>query len=370
MKLKLTLDARLVNSSGIGVYLQNIIGAELNNSFDLELLCHIRDDAFFNTDIVKKHYDAGLYSLKELFQTSSYTKNTDIFWSPHYNVPLLNYAKKIKIVTIHDVYHLAYFNTLSIKQKLYVKLVMNRAVNNADIIFTVSNFSKNQILKYFNCDPKKIKVVYNGIDFELFNNVNKNVIVNDVLNKYNIQPNYILFVGNVKPHKNLKTALLGFKRYLTEFTEDTNLKFIIIGKKEGFITGDATIFELLKDPILSKSVIFTGWVDNKDLPVIYQNASCFLFPSYYEGFGFPPLESMAAGVPVLSSNASCLTEIYGNAAYYFNPFDEKAIAVGLNTVLTDEKIKNELVEAGYVQAQKYTWNTCVNEIIKYINEGT
>lgn len=371
--MKLTIDARLINSSGIGVYIQNIIRSSLIFNYDLTLLYKSVDKDFYidmSSKVKLKEYNAELYSIKELLHTPAKTRNTDIFWSPHYNVPLLNFASKLKVVTIHDVFHLAYYHTLSAAQKVYAKLMISRAVK-SDLIFTVSEFSKAEIVKYTKCNPDNIKVIYNGIDFKKFSIKTSEEQKQSVLAKYKITTPFILFVGNVKPHKNLKNALSGFKEFVSNNSSlSANYKFVIAGKREGFITGDKDIYTLLSDPFYKNKVQFTGWVDDEDLPLLYQQALTFIFPSLYEGFGFPPLEAMSAGCPVISSNAACLPEMYGDAALYFNPLNSSEIAETLLTVINNESIRESLIQNGKIQAKKYNWDETINKKLKFIEEYT
>jgi glycosyltransferase involved in cell wall biosynthesis len=368
--MKLTIDARLVSSSGIGVYIQNIIKSPLLLNYDLELLYRAVDRDYFNTvatTVKLTEYNAGLYSINELLNTSFTTRNTDIFWSPHYNVPLFNFASRLNVVTIHDVFHLAYYHTLSTLQKVYAKVMISKAVK-SKLIFTVSEFSKNEIIRHTSCNPDNIRVVHNGIDFQKFNYRFSPGVTNKVLQTYKINSPYVLFVGNVKPHKNLKTALLGFKELLCSSSGFNDYKFVIVGKREGFITGDKQLGGLLNDPFYSSRVQFTGWVKDDELPVLYQQAKTFIFPSIYEGFGFPPLEAMAAGCPVVSSDSACMPEIYQDAALYFNPLKEAEIAEALFNVLNNNGIRDTLVKKGLNQGKKYSWDSTVAKKLKYIEE--
>ncbi len=366
--MNLTIDARLINSSGIGVYLQNVLKSERLNNYSLKLLYKEEELSFFkniaaNAELIP--YNAPLYSLQELLLTPAKTSNTDIFWSPHFNVPVMNFAKKLKVVTIHDVFHLAHYNTLSTGQKIYAKLMYQKAVQSSDIIFTVSETSKKEIIKYTGAVADKIKVVYNGIDFQQFNTILNKEAKQKVLDNYSIDFPFVLFVGNVKPHKNLRNALLGFKEYLLN-EKTTDVKFVIVGRREGFITGDTGINTMVQDPVLKDKVHFTGWVQHEDLPALYQQAKAFVFPSYYEGFGFPPLEAMAAGCPVISSNASCMPEIYGEAALFFNPSNTNEIGEALNHILNDEEVRINLIEKGFQQSKKYNWQESIDTKMNWI----
>ncbi len=361
--MKLTIDARLIRGSGIGVYIQNIVKSPQLSRFELELLVLNRDTAFAKNICPHgkvKEYNSNIYSIKELIVSPFKTVNTNIFWSPHYNVPILNFASDLKIATIHDVYHLAYSDTLNAKQKLYAEMMITRAVHYSDVVYTVSDFSKSEIIKKVKCDPDKINVVHNGIDSRRFERVFSKEEEKRIVNKYSLPQLFILFVGNVKPHKNLKTALLGFK-YYCQSTSSTDLKFVIAGKRDGFITGDSEVKKMIEQPFFKEKVNFTGWIADEDLPLIYQKASLFIFPSIYEGFGFPPLEAMAAGCPVISSNSACMPEIYGDAALYFYPLYKKEIGERIHDVLHSDQIRDDLVRKGLKKAEEYTWEEAVRK---------
>lgn len=371
--MNLTIDARLINSSGIGVYIQNILKSSRLKNYQLRLLYKDAEIDFFNelTSFAEMvPFNAALYSIGELVKTPQKTRHSDVFWSPHFNVPIMNFAKKLKVVTIHDVFHLAHFDTLSKMQQVYAKVMYQRAVQSSDIIFTVSESSKNEIIRYTNAREEKIKVVYNGIDFAKFNTPINTDARAMVLQQYGIEFPFILFVGNVKPHKNLYHALLGFKSYLSKYKGDSDhLRFVIVGKREGFITGDTSIGSLVLDPVLKDRVHFTGWVLHEHLPALYQVANAFVFPSFYEGFGFPPLEAMAAGCPVISSNSSCMPEIYGDAAYFFAPDNIEQIGNAIHSILTDSSLRNALIQKGIRQALKYNWKYSIDAKLDWIEKS-
>lgn len=372
MQTNLTIDARLITNSGIGVYLQNLLKSPLLGNYNLKLLYRHKDkEKFTNLPFTAKlvRYDAGLYSLQELLQTPAKTKGSDVFWSPHYNIPLFSFASKLKVVTIHDVYHLAYFDTLHAKEKVYARLMMKWAVRYSDIIFTVSNFSKKEIIKYTGCKAEKIHVIYNEINFEKYNNKIDADIAANVLKKYKISGSYFLSVGNVKPHKNLRKALEGYKVFLQKHRSNySDIKFVIVGKREGFITGDKELQTLISDPFFESKVLFTGWMSDEDLPVLYQNASLFIFPSLYEGFGFPPLEAMAAGCPVISSNAACMPEIYEDAAKYFDPSGSNSIANALFDMISNTAVRNEFIAKGLLHSKKFNEKAGIRKSLDIIEQ--
>lgn len=280
--------------------------------------------------------------------------------SPHYNIPLLPIKAKHRVVTIHDVFHLAFYNELSLSQKIYSKMVINSALKKSDKIITVSNFSKKEILKYTDSKyEEKISVIYNGI----------NLTKKGKRYTKNITTPYFLFVGNIKPHKNLKRTLESFKLFLEKYQNLENLpQFIIVGKKEGFITGDNIVNLVEKDFLLRKYVKFTGWIDDNELDELYSNALALVFPSYYEGFGFPPLEAMASDCPVIASDKACIPEICGEAALYFDPFSIESILGKMTIIFKEKDIRNSLVLKGKERITYFSDKKTVEKHIELFNQ--
>lgn len=361
--MDITFDARMVFNSGIGTYIRNVLDQLVAQKHDITLFCH-REQVGFNKDIAADKYrinDARIYTLAELVKNNKMTKGSRLFWTPHYNVPLFS-AAKINIVTIHDVFHLEYARHLSLKQQLYARFMINRAVQ-SDLIFTVSEFSKAEIIKHTGCKPDKIKVVYNGVDAERFGRKTNTPA--------QITFPYILFVGNVKFYKNLKNALLAFKELLQSHPAQFNeYRFVIVGKRSGFIIGDDVVTGLLEDPLLKSHVVFTEWVTDDELVAYYQHAQCLVFPSLYEGFGLPPLEAMAAEIPVLASDFGPMKEVCGKAALYFNPLDINEISDAYYRILTDKTLASGLVKNGKEQILKFNWKNAVAQKIAYISALT
>lgn len=370
MNIKICIDCRFINASGIGIYLQNLI-PYLLEIYEILLIGSNKEltRLKWTKDCKIIHLDNHIYSMKEQFELPLKVPDSDLFWSPHYNIPLLPIRAKKRLVTIHDVFHLAFLDQLSFKQKVYAKLMINLAVRLSDKIVTVSNFSKSEIIKFTNISENKIEVIYNGINKNSFKIIHDNSLVEGVRTKYDLPKRFILYVGNVKPHKNLIRLLKAFKINLIQNgIKDYNL--VIVGKKEGFITGDKGLFKMLEDNTnLKRKVLFTGYVENEDLPVIYNLASLFVFPSFYEGFGLPPLEAMACGCPVVVSNAASLPEVCGDAAYYIDPHDVESIAKGMCEVLTDDDLMRILIRKGLERVNIFSWERSAREHLRVFEEG-
>jgi glycosyltransferase involved in cell wall biosynthesis len=362
----LAIDARMINSSGIGVYLRNIIPF-LSQEYNLVLMGDEKElttlKALPNVRISQAL--APIYSVKEQLEIKKKLPPCDLFWSPHYNVPLLPIRARKRVVTIHDVYHLAYQHTLTLPQKLYANFLIRAATKLSDKIITVSDFSKNEIIKYSKVAADAIVTIHNGVDAERFSSIKSN---SPKLSQPDAEK-YILFVGNVKPHKNLFTLLKAFSHLLDEGMSSFNL--VIAGKKEGFITADTQVAKMIDaSPMLKKRITFTGFVTDKDLPQLYQNASALVFPSVYEGFGLPPLEAMASGCPVVASSAGSIPEVCGDATVYFDPLDYLSLANKLRQVLGSEELRLELIDKGYNKVKQFTWEKTAQKHLEVFRQLT
>ena len=187
--------------------------------------------------------------------------------------------------------------------------------------------------------------------------------------QYHIPHNFLLYVGNAYPHKNLNTLLKVFAQLHNEHPE---LRLVLVGKIDYFykrVQEEARVLNLWQEGNVNSPVIFPGYVPDAQLEILYAEARVYVFPSLYEGFGLPPLEAMAQGCPVISSDRGSLKEILGEAAYYFNPEDEADMLVKINTLLNDSEKRNELKKLGYLQAKKYNWWECARRTLKVYNEA-
>ena len=341
------LDARMVNMSGIGRYLAEIIPT-LSKS--VNLTCIVGDGGvnFMQTHGINyKICNAKIYSINEQWLIPAIIEPCDLFWSPHFNIPLLPIRAKNRMVTIHDAYHLAFIKDLSIKERLYAKLVFRMALQLSKVVVTVSEFSKKELVKYTSSSfSEKIQVILNGVTAFPRSKANKEKPTNR---------RYLLYVGNVKPHKNLKNAVLAFRQFCIAYP-DTNFGFKIVGQKGGFINSDSKVDAVLNsDDVIKGKVEFTGFVDDAELTELYENAHCLIFPSFYEGFGLPPLESMKLGTPAIVSNRASMPELCGDCVLYFDPADINSIFLSIQSIVFDESIYNALKFKGEEHVKRYNW---------------
>ncbi len=313
--------------------------------------------------------DYKWYSLAEqLYLPGLLNKyHLDLVHFPHFNVPL-GYRKKF-VVTIHDLI-LLHFPTLRgtmlnfffywFKFWIY-RIVIYLAIKRSEKIITVSQFTKKDILANYSIDPQKIAVTYESCDdFCNFSSEKEE----QILKKYAIIKPYLLYVGNAYPHKNLEKLILAFSG-LKEKIADVNL--VLVGKEDYF-------FQKLKQTVAEKKqstgIIFTGFIPDQELDIVYKNACVYVFPSLYEGFGLPPLEAMAKGVPVASSNHPCMQEILGESAFYFDAKDDDIMAEKLKEIISNSELRERLIQKGYAQIKKYSWQVMAEKTLDiYKNNG-
>ena len=353
--MHLCVDARMYRASGIGTYLQNLLPA-LGESFELTLLGDPGELAEVGGRVIPT--TIPIYSVAELLRFSHLVPRCDVFWSPHYNVPWRPVRAKARLVTIHDVFHLAHLSTLSLPQRGYATLAFRAAARFSEHIITVSEFSKTEIQRYLKVPDDRVSVIPNGVNHTLFHPQTDEDQQRRVRKKYGLPPRWLLYVGNVKPHKNLITLIKAFTM-LPESLSDRHL--VIVGQREGFITGDTELGRTLhENPALAQRVHFTGFVEQADLPELYRLAELFVFPSKYEGFGLPPLEALACGCPVVVSDRASLPEICGAAADYVNPDSISELADKITAALQrSPAARDRKIQLGLERAQKYTWASSV-----------
>jgi glycosyltransferase involved in cell wall biosynthesis len=238
----------------------------------------------------------------------------------------------------------------------YARSSLWMAARSSNRILTVSEASKRDILRFFDVPPEKIAVIYNGIDERFHRQPAEEEIVR-VRERYQLQGDFVLYAGNVKPHKNLGRLLDAFHLLRQEGLD--HLKLVVIGDE---ISKYTDLRRTVHRHNLHKHIRFLGYMPDETLAVLYRLAAVFVFPSLYEGFGLPPLEAMASGTPVVTSNVSSLPEVVGDAAVLVDPTEPASIADGLRRVLTDPALAASLVTRGLARAAEFSWARSVAQI--------
>ncbi|GAB6137374.1 glycosyltransferase family 4 protein [Halanaerobaculum tunisiense] len=349
-------DYRMKDWSGIGRYCRNLIieFGELDLHNNIFLLSNKATDSNFKNITC----NSNVFSIKEQFELPfmSLNKNINVFHSPHFVYPIFSFDKLI--LTIHDLTPLLFPQYFSASERTYIKSMIWLAKFRADKIITVSQNTKQDLINEFNFNSDKIKVIYNGID-DSYKPIRNGL--DTIKEKYKTGDKYILYVGNIKPHKNIPRLL----KALSKVKNDNNMKLVIVGKRDKAYD---QVFKVIDRYELEDNVIFTGFVPDNDLLLLYNAATLFVYPSLYEGFGLPPLEAMACGTPVITSNISSLPEVVGEAAITVDPYSIDDLATAINNVLSDSNLQEELSRKGLERVRQFSWRKTAQETFKVYQE--
>jgi len=342
----ITVDARMIEASGIGTYLGELLPRLIAERTGLQfvllgparVLGNLSWTRTSNVRIVD--LDVPIYSLTEQVALARrIPRDTTIFWSPLYNIPLAWRGRLV--VTVHDVMHLAlpeFFG--GFRRQAYARFMFRRISRSADAIITDSNFTRAEFERLVGIRRAAPDVVHIGVDQGWF----------EVAPSPTPHPKpYLLYVGNVKPHKNLGRLLEAFGKLISQ----TSCDLLILGKTEGFLTGDSGV--QLAAARLGPRVQLLGAVSQGLLKRYVAHAEALVLPSLYEGFGLPPLEAMAGGCPVVVSRAASLPEVCGDAGQYCDPLDADSIAEAIMRVLQEPELRERLRCRGLERARHFTW---------------
>ncbi len=367
--MKIGIDARMYRSStgGIGVYSQNLIKNLAKIDKQNQYYIFLGDEDLEEYDLKQSNFhpikaNYAHYKLKEqfLFPKLLNKYNLDLVHFLNFNHPIIYQGKFI--ASIHDLTMVkapSGKNQLSIFKRPFYKWVLGDAINSSSLISTISNQTKEDIIKFYNTKKDKIKVIPLSIDKGRYQPV-KPEVGQKSLEKYGINKPYLLFVSQLRPHKGIGYLLEAFKILKKEYQQD-DLKLVLVGKDFGKFPKLTNQINKAKK---EGDVIAPGFIENEDMAALYSMANCFVFPSLYEGFGLPPLEAMACRTPVAASNRSCIPEVLGKAALYFDPKDPALMASIINTLLINQKLADKLVKRGVKQVEKYSWQKTAQETLK------
>jgi len=268
-----------------------------------------------------------------------------------------------KIATCLDIIGLT-LNEYDFLDRKFKSYSIN-AMKDVDKIITISDFTKNELINYTNISPNKIKTIYLGADDE-FKKLSSNGI-EDARIEYNLPNSYILYVGSEQSRKNFIFIIKAFYRLKKKYNLN-DLKLIKAGSPQISDAQRNKIFDLIKELNLQKDVIFTNYVSEEYLVKLYNAADIFVYPSLYEGFGLPPLEAMACGCPVITSNTSSLPEVVGDAGIMIDPFDVDSLTESMHKILTDNDLKKELSKKSLERAKFFNWEKTADQTLEVYEE--
>ncbi|MGC9048931.1 MAG: glycosyltransferase family 4 protein [Patescibacteria group bacterium] len=279
----------------------------------------------------------------------------DLLFIPSHALPI--FCRTKTVITLHDLGFERLPKAYPFWQRIYTRFVYKWAVNHASKIITISEFTKKELIDLYKADRQKIEVIYLGYDKSIFQLIDNEKKIDQILEKYKIKGSYILYVGRLEKKKNIKNLLQAF---IILQNLSPHLQLVLIGQP-GF-----GYKEIRNYKSKVKNVIELNYVGHQDLPYLYARAECFVYPSLCEGFGLPILEAMACGCPVVASAVSSIPEIGGEAVLYFRPENSEEIAKAILKIIKDRELREELKQRGLERVKKYSWQKCAEETLSVI----
>lgn len=377
--MKIVIDARLYQESGVGRYIRNLIGylqtLDKKNEYHILLLANKYDRLVYHTKnfhkVLANFKWYGVYEQIKLPKILNKVKPNLVHF-PHFNVPLLYKGKFV--VTVHDLIHQHFqmrrsttLNPIIYKFKQFgYKQIFKNAIKNSEKILVPSNYVKNLLVKEWGVNPEKLVVTYEAVDDKILKIMQSAKFkVQSVLEKFSIKKPYIFYVGNAHPHKNVEGLIKAFMKIKIDSrlrgNDDRKLQLVLSGYDHYF-------WQRIKKEYQHKDIIYTGFVSDEELVALYKNARAFVQPSFEEGFGIPLLEAMACDCPVISSNGGALPEIGGDAAIYFNPQDLGDMGDKVNQVLKNENLRKELIKKGQKRVKLFSWKKLAEQTLEVYEE--
>ena len=367
--VKIAIDIRRMTEFGVGTYIRNVVRTLGRLDHDTTYFLIGSPDKVKEIGSLPPNFhtvpltepERTLKSFRE-FRTVVKRLDCDLVHIPNlFSVP--RGLSCPYVMTVHDILeHLARAREQTgFWRSLHFQLT-KRVLSGAAHIFAVSNFTKLEIGKLFNIPPGRIEVVYNAIDERLLRGQEKPADRQLIVERYQVTYPFLLYAGRISPHKNVVRMIEAFSALKTELEKDQvfpDLKLIIIGDD---LSGNPDLRRTVIRSGVQHDVRFLGFVPIEVLRTFYDAAKIFIFPSLYEGFGLPPLEAMAHGTPVVTSNVSSLPEVVGNAAVLVHPENVFEIMRALHRVLLDQPLREKMKERSYRQAAKFSWEKSVRRI--------
>lgn len=366
--MKIVLDLRsIINlESGDGQFSSQIIKhlAAIDGRNEYILYTRKGNRGFYSVDkpnFELRVVDIAAYSLTEEINLAKIVNRhkPDI-----YHTFTFSYPSKINcrtMISMYDLTHLLFSSLFSFKLILYYKLRVARCVERADKILTLSEKSKLDIINKFKVDSKKIRPIYCGVN-PLYRQIDKDQANKYVKEKFSISSRFLLYVGQIKRHKNIQTILYSLRDVLKAGVE---IKLVICGRNS---TKSGWLLKIIAKLDIKKSVILIETPTNNDLLNLYNAADIFVYPSLNEGFGLPPLEAMSCGVPVVSSNVGSLPEVLGKSASFVGPQDVAGFSDAITRILCDKEKAQNLFKSGLERSRFFSWEKAARDLLNLYEE--
>lgn len=286
---------------------------------------------------------------------------TDITLFFNYIIPPGVKGKTVAFV--HDMAYKVFPETIRKETKVSLDAALERTCQNADRIITISQFSKSEIIKYMGVNEEKIHVISLGIDTKYYHSDHTQSEIENVKKKYGLAQDYFFYQGTIEPRKNLKRLIQAYGKMQGK---GENIPELVLAGKKGWLYDE--IFEEVNKLHLNNVVKFLGYIDLEDISKLMRGAVAFVYPSLYEGFGLPPLEAMASGAPVITSNVASLPEVVGDAGILVDPMNVDQIAEAMLYLAENKKMQGVLSEKGIERAKKFRWEDSAQQVIEIIRQ--
>ncbi|MCG2700955.1 glycosyltransferase family 4 protein [Candidatus Parcubacteria bacterium] len=376
--MKIGIDIRTlmdIQYSGIPEYTLNLIKEilKLDKKNEYKLFYNSGKDvsnkipkfASNSAEIIKTNYPNKLFNnvMQRVLGMPKIDQllGADLFFMPNIGfVSLSNQCKKI--ITVHDLSFLRFPEFFSLKRRAWHSIVgVKKMLNQFDKVIAVSENTKNDLIDLCDIKEEKIKVIYHGVGGEYKAIEPNSQELNEIKRKYNLPDDFILYLGTLEPRKNVEGIIQAYGELREKNRGLENFKLVIAGGRGWKYKN---IFKIWNESKYKDSIIFLGYVDSADKVYLYNLASLFVYPSFYEGFGLQLLEAMACGTPVTCSFASSLPEVAGDAAVMVDPYNIAHIAGAIEQILTDNELKKDLIKKGLARAKHFSWEKTAKEYLE------
>ena len=371
MRIVIDIQTVIGKKTGVGKYTESLVKAlsHLSSPYEFILFYFNFRSRFNGLDITSSNFkNKGVKLPGRVFSFLWKKTNAppfdrlsgaaELFHFPNFILRPVKSGKTI--VTIHDLAFKRFPQYIEKKNLAFLNNHIPKTLAKADRIIAVSEFTKEELLKFYSVPEKKIRVIHEGVN-ETFRRIEDKEELTKVKNKYRLPEKFFLWVGTLEPRKNISVLLDAFSEFKKK--NKSNCKLVMVGKRGWNYHG---FMEKKKKMIMGDDVILTKYVSDDDLPTIYNLAEAFIFPSIYEGFGLPPLEAMASGLPVITTPA--LNEVVGEAVLKVSEQNIEEITQAMKNILENEDLRKDLVQKGFKRIEQFSWDKAARETLALYEE--
>lgn len=358
------IDIRMIHNTGIGTYLKGLLNGLRDRSIEADLSLRARKLCLFGQAgnqfddydfLPRRDFHSRIYSVQEQVEYPWRLKACQLWHAPHYNVPFWK-GKTRLVVTLHDLIHWLFRKDFfSPLQGLYAGKMLRRSVSEADHIIAVSERTKHDLVNHFDADPERISVIYEAVS-EDFQPLSERGPFEKLRKKYGLPEKFFLYVGMIKPHKNVAWLVKFFKK----FQDDFNAGLVVVGRVDKKYQEALRLFSrgILKPPIYH-----LPFVEQDELMTLYSHCQALVHPSLYEGFGLTLLEAMACDAPVIAFRTGSIEEVAGPGAHLVEPNSESQLREALMRCESAPSYREDLIRRGRQHVRRFSWSECARQTL-------